>query len=483
MAKGVGDVLYSILSNDTNISAIVGTKIYPFLAIEDVVYPYIVYTIEGVDPTQTDDGVSILDVNSANIEIYSEDLSENETLSKYVRNALDRYKGTVEGIEVQSISFRSEGGGYADADRVYLKIQDYSLRMVTVSCMFSRVTDLAAASISASQIDLTWTDVATGETGWEIWRSQDFINWTLVDTIAADSTSYSNTGLTGGTSYSYKIRAIDSTDKGEWSNIVIGCTETTPEPPNEWLEIEVDTTIVGETASDSIKIGFYNNSFLEVDWESDGNIEYVNYVGITTVGSHTHQYSTGGVYTIRIKGTGDIYMDSTDDKLKFTEFKNCGTCYTHKQGTAFRGCSNMVVSATDVMRVQEQNLNLFHSCSLLVTPPKLTVNATTSYQSAFRSTSLNADLGYMDMRYVGSLNGFATSVTTWSQDNYEATWVGWMRWDSNTGTPDANYISRVFNGVPMNGGNSTVGIGSDGAAARAYAINTLGWVVTDGGEV
>ena len=149
MAKGVGDVLYSILSNDTNISAIVGTKIYPFLAIEDVVYPSIVYTIEGVDPTQTDDGVSILDVNSANIEIYSEDLSENETLSKYVRNALDRYKGTVEGIEVQSISFRSEGGGYADADRVYLKIQDYSLRMVTASCMFSRVTDLAAASHSA----------------------------------------------------------------------------------------------------------------------------------------------------------------------------------------------------------------------------------------------------------------------------------------------------------------------------------------------
>ena len=192
MAKGVGDVLYSILSNDTNISAIVGTKIYPFLAIEDVVYPYIVYTIEGVDPTQTDDGVSVLDVNSANIEIYSEDLSENETLSKYVRNALDRYKGTVEGIEVQSISFRSEGGGYADADRVYLKIQDYSLRMVTASCMFSRVTDLAAASISASQIDLTWYDVATGETGWEIWSSQNFINWSLVDTIAADSTSAIN---------------------------------------------------------------------------------------------------------------------------------------------------------------------------------------------------------------------------------------------------------------------------------------------------
>ncbi len=222
MAKGVGDVLYSILSNDSDINAIVGTKIYPFLAIEDVVYPYIVYTIEGVDPTQTDDGVSTLDINSANIEIYTEDLAENETLSKYVRNALDRYQGTVEGIEVQSISFRSENGGYADADRVYLKIQDYSLRMFTIAACLGRVTDLAASSISEAQIDLSWSDVATGETGWEIWSSQDFISWTLVDTIAADSTSYSNTGLSGGTSYSYKIRAIDGTDNGEWSNIVIG---------------------------------------------------------------------------------------------------------------------------------------------------------------------------------------------------------------------------------------------------------------------
>ena len=230
MAKGVGDVLYSILSNDTNISGIVSTKIYPFLAIEDVVYPYIVYTIEGVDPTQTDDGVSILDVNSANIEIYSEDLSEIETLSKYVRNALDRYRGTVEGIEVQSISFRSENGGYADADRVYVKIQDYSLRMVTAACMFGRVTDLSSSTISTSQINLSWSDGATGEANWEIWTSQDFINWTLVDTIASDSTSYSVTGLTSQTSYSYKVRAIDSTDKGEWSNIVQGCTESAITP-------------------------------------------------------------------------------------------------------------------------------------------------------------------------------------------------------------------------------------------------------------
>jgi len=226
MAKGVGDVLYSILSNDTNISGIVSDKIYPFLAIEDVVYPYIVYTIEGVDPTQQDDGVSPLDVNSANVEIYSEDLSEIETLSKYVRNALDRYRGTVEGIDVQSVSFQSEDGGYADEDRVYLKIQSYSLRMLTITACFGRVTDLSAATISSTQINLSWSDGATGEANWEVWTSQDFINWSLVATIAADSTAYSVTGLTGGTSYSYKVRAIDGVDCGEWSNLVQECTST-----------------------------------------------------------------------------------------------------------------------------------------------------------------------------------------------------------------------------------------------------------------
>ena len=129
MAKGIGDVLYNLLSNDVDVSAIVGTKIYPFIAIEDVENPYIVYTIEGVDPTQDKDGPSVLDTITVNIELYTKEIEELEDLGNKVKTILDRNKGIIETICVQSISFIAEDYGYDDDDRVYVKIQSYSIRV------------------------------------------------------------------------------------------------------------------------------------------------------------------------------------------------------------------------------------------------------------------------------------------------------------------------------------------------------------------
>ncbi len=130
MAKGVGDVIYSLLSNDTDVAALVGTKIYPYMGIEDIAYPYIVYDNMGVEPTQCKDAPSSLDTVSVQIELYSETLSEIEDLGNKVRTALDRVSGTTETVVVQSISFRDEDGGYADEDRVYVKIQSYNFRII-----------------------------------------------------------------------------------------------------------------------------------------------------------------------------------------------------------------------------------------------------------------------------------------------------------------------------------------------------------------
>ena len=130
MAKGIGDVIYSLLSNDANVSAIVSNKIFPYMAIESIKYPYIVYEQTGLEPTDTKDGVSPLDIEEWDVEMYAETLSEIEDLSDKVRAVLDRYSGTTETIVVQSVKFVSENGGYADEDRVFLKMQAYSFRVM-----------------------------------------------------------------------------------------------------------------------------------------------------------------------------------------------------------------------------------------------------------------------------------------------------------------------------------------------------------------
>ena len=124
----IGDVVYSLLSNDATVSALVSTRIYPSLAIENVVYPYIVYENTGNTPTDDKDGVSSLDTLAYDIEIYTETLADSNTLGVAVRNVLDRYAGTVNTKVIQSVKYNNENSGYSDEDRVHLKMQSYDFR-------------------------------------------------------------------------------------------------------------------------------------------------------------------------------------------------------------------------------------------------------------------------------------------------------------------------------------------------------------------
>jgi hypothetical protein len=71
-------------------------------------------------------------------------------------------------------------------------------------------TGLTATVFSTSRIDLTWTDNATDETGYKVYRSTDNVSFSVIDTIAADSEAYSDTTITAGTTYYYKVAAYNA---------------------------------------------------------------------------------------------------------------------------------------------------------------------------------------------------------------------------------------------------------------------------------
>jgi glucose/arabinose dehydrogenase len=69
---------------------------------------------------------------------------------------------------------------------------------------------LAAAAVSSSQINLVWTDNADNETGFRIRRSSDGgATFSLIATVGANFTSYSDKGLSASTTYYYVIRAYN----------------------------------------------------------------------------------------------------------------------------------------------------------------------------------------------------------------------------------------------------------------------------------
>jgi hypothetical protein len=91
---------------------------------------------------------------------------------------------------------------------------------------------LAASAASSVQINLTWADLSSDETGFKVERSLDGINgWTQIGTTLAGVTSYADGARTANTTYWYRVRATNTAGDSDYSNIDSATTPNTPPPP------------------------------------------------------------------------------------------------------------------------------------------------------------------------------------------------------------------------------------------------------------
>jgi hypothetical protein len=86
-------------------------------------------------------------------------------------------------------------------------------------------SNLLATPVSSTQINLTWQDNSNNETKFQVWRKAPGGKFRKVVTLNANVTSYSDTGLTSGTTYKYKVRAKNAAGFSHPSNTA---TATTP---------------------------------------------------------------------------------------------------------------------------------------------------------------------------------------------------------------------------------------------------------------
>lgn len=96
-------------------------------------------------------------------------------------------------------------------------------------------TNLTATVVSSSQINLNWTDNANNETGFKIERKIAGF-FTQIDTVGANVTSYSDTGLDPSTTYTYRVRAYNDEGDSAYSNDASDTTEPPPEKPPLWCD-------------------------------------------------------------------------------------------------------------------------------------------------------------------------------------------------------------------------------------------------------
>lgn len=152
-------------------------------------------------------------------------------------------------------------------------------------------TDLTATSSSTSiQINLTWTDKATDETGYRVERSTtDTFTAAVSVHLAAASTSYSDTGLNPNTTYWYRVTAYNKDESSSHSATAWVTTLAAPTAPTGLTAAATGKNVINLTWTDNAnnESGFYI--------ERCKGTTCTKFAQIASVGANTTTYANSGL--------------------------------------------------------------------------------------------------------------------------------------------------------------------------------------------
>jgi titin len=147
-------------------------------------------------------------------------------------------------------------------------------------------TNLSASAVSSSQIDLSWTDNASDETGFRIERSPDGTTFAEIATVGANVTSYANTGLTAATQYWYRVRAYNSTGASGYAGPASATTlaaAVAPTAPTNLTASAVSSSQINLTWTDTAN----NETGFRIERSPDGT----TFAEIATAGANVTSYA------------------------------------------------------------------------------------------------------------------------------------------------------------------------------------------------
>lgn len=151
--------------------------------------------------------------------------------------------------------------------------------------------NLTATAVSSNQINLTWQDNSTSETGFLIERSEDGTSWAPVTTTAANVVSYPNTGVTYNKTYYYRVSAINSAGSSSYSNTANTIIpNTAPAAPGNFTAKAKSTSQIDLSWTDNAN----NESSFVIEQSADG----INWTPVATATANTTAYSHTGLSTL-----------------------------------------------------------------------------------------------------------------------------------------------------------------------------------------
>lgn len=161
-------------------------------------------------------------------------------------------------------------------------------------------TSLTGSATTSSAIRLTWTDNSLSEDGFEVERSLNAVDWTLVGTVSSTTTYFDN-GLSPETTYYHRIRTFNAGVYSAYSNIAT--TTTTSLPPN------APSNLTATASSTVVTLNWTDNSSNETFFLIQRRIGTGIFFDLasTTANVATYVDSTGATttttYVYRVRAT------------------------------------------------------------------------------------------------------------------------------------------------------------------------------------
>lgn len=232
-------------------------------------------------------------------------------------------------------------------------------------------TSLAATASSSSQIGLTWTASTdnVGVTGYRIERCSgaSCSSFAQIGTTTG-ATSYSDTGLTAATSYSYRVRATDAAGNlSGYSNVA---TASTPASGGSSITISVSPKRGGLTVSQTLSL----IATLTNDTGNQGANWSFTSTGSTTGGGFSASNTTSGTQVVFTapSGPGVVTItatavgDGTKTATATIGVTNLTGVATYLNGNSRQGgnTEEYALTTSGVTAVNTSNFGKLFSCSV-----------------------------------------------------------------------------------------------------------------------
>ena len=267
--------------------------------------------------------------------------------------------------EIAGATMEPSMPGYCDTSQLTLEPDDISgiLTLYPPTSSSSLQVPTAPSGLSASinntnptsSLNVSWSDNANTETGYRIERSFDGANFSPLTQLGQNARSYTDSGLSAGTVYYYRVSAFNNAGSSGYSNV--GGAQTQAASANTAPTVSIGSPSSNSSYGSGATISFAASASDAQDGNITSSIKWTSSIDgqIGTGGSFSRALSAG-THTITATVTDSVGLSSSS-RVAITVAASAVTAPSGSQSTPTLTARGYKVKGAQTVDLSWSNLS------------------------------------------------------------------------------------------------------------------------------